>query len=246
MSAPYGKVTAVIPAAGTGYRLASLVPKQILELNGRPIVCYALDLYERLDSVDRVILVVHPYYFSFFEQLIREGNYAKVQKLVPGGATRWDSVYAGIVEADADTEIAVIHNAVCIFTPPRVVEGCIAAARRVGAAMACTPNTFSNVVRRGSQVDHFIDRSNTVEARDPQAFRLDELKRLHRLARREGKGPYINDAILFLNYGKEVQLVESPPENIKITTRLDLELARLMISIGRRGGARQAQRAVAV
>ena len=87
---------AIILAGGKGSRMKSAVPKQFMELNGKPMVCHSIDTFEHNSNIDGIVLVTSSDYKEYMEKLIQDYSYRKIIGIAEGGAERYDSVYAGL------------------------------------------------------------------------------------------------------------------------------------------------------
>lgn len=87
---------AIILAGGKGSRMKSAVPKQFMELNGKPMVCHSIDTFEHNSNIDGIVLVTSSDYREYMEKLIQDYSYRKIIGIAEGGAERYDSVYAGL------------------------------------------------------------------------------------------------------------------------------------------------------
>jgi 2-C-methyl-D-erythritol 4-phosphate cytidylyltransferase len=150
---------------------------------------------------------------------------------VAGGADRQESVWQGLQASPRDAAWIVVHDAVRPFVAPGLVDAVVGAARRVGAA-TCGVAVRDTVKRVGKGlgvgdeiVEATLDREGLWLVQTPQAFRRALLWEAHDKARRDGyRGT--DDAVLVERLGAPVAMVTGAPENLKITTRLDLRLAR--------------------
>ncbi len=225
------KVTALILAAGEGKRFSAYpVPKQLVELHGRPVISYCLDIYEKLDMVDSIVLVIHDKYDKIFENILIKNKYNKIKKVIIGGEVRQDSVYRGLLACEP-CDLVVIQNGVTIFTAPELIESCIQKACSCGAVTAFVPEEYTSFIFSEEKIDKPVDRSVLGHVRDPQVFDYSLLLSLHKRSQQDKKGPYTNDVFLATEYGYQVHLVESHQYNFKITTDIDIRLAKTILEL---------------
>lgn len=223
------KVVALILAAGEGKRFSAYpVPKQLVELHGRPVVSYCLDLYQKMEIIDSIVLIIHDQYEGVFEKLAKDNGYSKVRKIVIGGEYRQDSIYSGL-QAAGPCDLVVIQNGVTIFTSPELIEACVEKARVHKAVTAFLPEEYTSFMFAGDKVDELVDRTRLGHVRDPQVFSYPLLLSLHEKARKDRKKPFTNDIYLAKEYGQDVYLMESHPYNFKITTDIDIRLAKTIL-----------------
>jgi 2-C-methyl-D-erythritol 4-phosphate cytidylyltransferase len=220
---------AIIAAAGTGSRMASDRPKQFLELAGTPIIFHTLKPFELCDSIQEVIVVLPAEESAGF--LAQAGKYKlrKLARVMPGGATRADSVKRGLMAVRAATaEIVAVHDGVRPFVTVEEIDSTIEAAKRDGAAILARPATDTIKWVEGESVVRTLERRNLRQALTPQCFRYELLRRAYDQA--DVNDPSLtDDSALVERLGHTVAIVEGSTRNIKITTPLDLRLAEAML-----------------
>ncbi len=224
-------IAAIIAAGGRGLRVSSPIPKQFLEIRGKPILAWALEPFFQVNQISKVCLV----YPQGALDLIREKVLGKlaIQKdltLVEGGRTRQESVYNGLRALDKTFEWVVIHDGERPFVRPRVVEDLIVMVQEYGAVTLGTKvKETIKEVGPGLKVSRTLNRENLYRIQTPQAFRYDEILSAHVRAANIGLWDAPDDAYLLEMMGKEVRIMEGPEWNLKITTPLDIALAEHLI-----------------
>jgi 2-C-methyl-D-erythritol 4-phosphate cytidylyltransferase len=205
-------VVGIVPAAGRGERLGGDVPKAFAVCAGRPLIDWSIDV---LASVcDRVVVAVPP-------------GYETGPDRVTGGAARSESVRAAL-RAAPEAEIAVVHDAARPLVTRELIEACVAAVRG-GSDGAVAAAPVSDTIKEADgerRVVRTLDRSRLWSIQTPQAFAAGVLRR----ALEEGDlAAATDDASLVEAAGGTVRVVEAPPENIKVTTRVDLAFAESLL-----------------
>lgn len=199
-------VWAVVVAAGTGTRFGG--PKQYEELDGRRVLDWSLEAARA--ACDGVVLVVPPG---------REGDDERADTVVAGGATRSESVRAGVAAVPADAEVIVVHDAARPAASPALFDAVVAAVR-AGADAAVPGLPVVDTVKRVDDgvVVETLDRSTLVAVQTPQAFRAAVL--------RAARGEATDDAALVEAAGGRVVVVPGEVSNLKITSPDDLARVR--------------------
>jgi 2-C-methyl-D-erythritol 4-phosphate cytidylyltransferase len=220
---------AIIAAAGTGSRMASNRPKQFLQLAGTPIIFHTLKPFELCDSIQEVIVVLPAAESAAFLAQAGKSRLRKLTRVVPGGATRADSVKRGLMSIRAATaEIVAVHDGVRPFVTVEEIDETVAAARRDGAAILATPVTDTIKVIDGDTVVETLARQHLRQALTPQCFRYDLLREAYDVA--DVTDPALTDeSALVERLGHKVTIVEGSPRNIKITTPRDLLIAETFL-----------------
>jgi 2-C-methyl-D-erythritol 4-phosphate cytidylyltransferase len=220
---------AIIAAAGRGSRMAGDRPKQFLQLAGVPIIFHTLKPFEQCDSIHEVIVVLPAEESAGFLSLA--GNYGlrKLSKVVPGGNTRAESVWRGLLSLrTATAEIVAVHDGVRPFVSVEEIGRTVSAAQSHGAAILVGPATDTIKEVRDEEVIKTLDRTALRHALTPQCFRYELLRRAYEHA--DVHDPAItDDSLLIEQLGESVKIVEGNSRNIKITTQRDLEIAEAML-----------------
>lgn len=198
-------------------------------------MAWALTAFQRVPLVKDLVAVVPARRVGWVRRQVGRWGVNKVRRVVAGGATRTDSVAAGVAALAPDVSLIAIHDGARPLIDRAAIERCLAAGRRWGAAIAAVPVTDTvKVVQgtggrdsRGGAITQTPPREQLWLAQTPQVFRRALLERA--LASRPRRLRPTDDAQLVERLGRPVRVVWGSEENIKITTRHDLERARLIL-----------------
>ncbi len=231
-SPPAIPVVAVVLAAGFGTRFDPDSPKQLVTLNGRPIICWSIEAFEADDRVTDVVVVVNPQVRPVVERLVDECGYPKVRAIVDGGPRRADSTISALrllesagIPAGAKL---LIHDGVRPFVSTRCIDACVDALDGVDAATVAVPSTdtilVTDLVGDHRVISDVPDRSGMYRAQTPQAFRFGTIRRAYVLAANDPGFAPTDDTRVVVDYlpGHRVAIVDGDSDNIKITTRDDM------------------------
>ena len=217
----------VVPAAGSGQRMGGLA-KPFLELCGEPVLMRALRPFLDHPAVQEVIVSLPPDHAESPPAWLIEAD--QRIRVVAGGETRRDSVWAGLQALSDALDVAVVHDGARPLVSREVVGRCIAVAGRGVCGVAGVPAVDTmKEVDGGGVVLATPDRSRLWHAQTPQAFPLGVIMEAYRWAFREGF-PATDDAALVERVGGRVVMVESSADNLKITRPEDLDMAELVLS----------------
>ena len=221
---------AIIAAAGAGTRMASDRPKQFLLLAGTPVIFHTLKVFEQCDSIDEVIVVLPAEESAGFLSLAGRFGVRKLARVVPGGATRADSVKRGLMAIrSATAEIVAVHDGVRPFVTVEEIDATVAAARADGAAILVAPVTDTIKQVNDEAVLKTLDRGALRRALTPQCFQYELLRQAYQQA--DVNDPSLTDeSMLVEQLGKRVSIVEGSTRNIKITTAADLAIAEAILA----------------
>lgn len=222
------KTQVIIPAAGSGKRFKSRNPKPLVLLGKKPIIVYALEIFQKCSLIDSIIVVAGRSQLPRFNQILRRYKLSKVKKIIAGGATRRASVLNGLKALDSYIDIVLIHDGARPFVTKEMVHKSIAAAVKNGAAIIAVPvkPTIKQVNPKTLTVTATLKRDTLFEVQTPQVFRKKIILEAHRKNKINNPS---DDALLVEKLGKKVQVVEGSYQNIKITTQDDLIFAESIL-----------------
>lgn len=221
---------AIIAAAGAGTRMASDRPKQFLLLAGTPVIFHTLKVFEQCDSIHEVIVVLPAEESAGFLSMAGKIGLRKVARVVPGGATRAESVKRGLMSIrSATAEIVAVHDGVRPFVTVEEISNTVAAAHADGAAILVAPVTDTIKQVSDRSVIKTLDRGGLGRALTPQCFRYELLREAYQRA--DVNDPSLTDeSALVEQLGHRVSVVEGSARNIKITTAEDLLIAEALLN----------------
>ena len=219
---------AIVLAAGSGTRMGTDIPKQFLDLAGRPVLAWTLTAFERADRIDRVILVVGREHVDACRAQFGRQNFSKVVEVVIGGAERQDSVANGLRAIPTTAGVVAVHDGARAYVTPEDIDAVVLAAMERGAAVLGTPVTDTIKRVNGDQIAETLDRSTLRSVQTPQAFRREVICRAHRSAR-ESRYVGTDEAALVERLGEAVVIVPGRWDNIKITSPEDLDLGMYIL-----------------
>lgn len=227
---------AVIFAGGSGRRMnRDGKPKQFLELKGKPIIIYTLELFEAHPEVDAIVVVCLAPWIPELRRLLDKFGITKVTAIEPGGETGQDSIYNGLRAAanlfPADHTAVMIHDGVRPLINEHTITDNIASVRENGSCITCVPTTETFVVGRHDGLFEIPERKDSLIARAPQSFVLADILSTHEKARAEGRHDFIDSCSMMNSYGARLHTIIGPVENIKITTPMDYFVFKTMVEV---------------
>lgn len=226
---------AVIFAGGVGSRMQSKSkPKQFLEMHGKPIIIHTLEIFEKNEQIDAIVVSCIESWIPYLNDLIDRYAIRKVREVVPGGSTGQGSIYNGLCAAEraanGEKSIVLIHDGVRPLILQKTINDNIASVKEHDSAITCcTVQETIMVVNEDNSINYIPDRSLSRLARAPQSFWLDDIIGAHRKAIAEGIDSFIDSCTMLQYYGHKMYLIDGPKENIKITTPDDFYIMRAML-----------------
>lgn len=209
-------------------------PKQFLELHGKPIIIYTIEIFEKCEAVDDIVVVCHADWIDYLEDLLKKHQIKKVSKVLPGGATGQESIRNGVVylheNSKSNEDIVLIHDGVRPLIDEKTIMENISSVKTFGNCITTAP-VSETVVKAGpnEQIDQIYDRGLCRLARAPQSFYVGDVHNKHMQLVDDGDPQIIDTAMLMSHYGVKLHMIEGPIENIKITTPMDFYIFRAII-----------------
>ena len=223
---------AIVFAGGSGVRMGSGIPKQFLEINGKPIIVYTLQLFQYHDKIDKIYLSVLEQYIPYMNMLIEEYHLQKVAQVVPGGETAQDSIYHALKTAESENpqdSIVLIHDGVRPFVSYEVISNNIESVKKHGNGITCTPCYETIMISSdGASVGQVPYRKETFAAQAPQSFYLKDIIAAHDVVRGlpTRYENMVDACTIIRSQGMEAHMVMGNRGNIKVTTPEDVYIFR--------------------
>jgi 2-C-methyl-D-erythritol 4-phosphate cytidylyltransferase len=245
------RMVAVVLGGGTGQRIGTARPKQLLRLDGRTLIEHCVAAFEQAPGVDEILVVMPGGYTGQVKAMLTDAGYRKVTAVIEGGATRPDStrvalaaIVAGHPGAAAGPGPAggaaladcgvLLHDAARPLVDQRIVADCVAALRDHDAAGVAVPASDTMVVTENGVMHSVPPRETLFRCQTPQCFRLSVITRAHELAAADPAFAPTDDCGVVLRYlpDVDVHIVPGSERNIKITYAHDLAIAEVMLARG--------------
>lgn len=222
------KTYAIILASGTGNRFGSNLPKQFTKIEGKTILEYSIEAFEKSDLIDKIVLIIAPDYIDKARSIITSNKYKKVCKILAGGKTRKESSFIGI-NAISDTEANVlIHDCARPFVSQNIIASCVNALKSYNAITVGIPSTDTIIKVKDNIIEDIPNRSELIRVQTPQGFKLSLIKAAHELTKNDNS--YTDDCgIIFRNKLAQIHVIEGCNQNIKITYPEDIIFAKEII-----------------
>ena len=222
---PLKNCGAVIVAAGSASRMGG-IDKVMAELKGEPMVLRTVRAFQQSDVIRSVVIVTRPDLVETISGLCQGMD--KVCGVVEGGSSRQASVAAGLKALPQGTKLVAVHDAARPLISQAVIDRTVRAAHTYGAAAPAIPVKDTVKVVNGGIVSATPDRSKLRAVQTPQVFDLELLKGALEKARKDN-AEVTDDCSAVERLGMSVKIVEGDEQNLKVTTPMDLQIARLIL-----------------
>jgi 2-C-methyl-D-erythritol 4-phosphate cytidylyltransferase len=218
------KLYALIVAGGSGKRMGAEMPKQYLEIAGRPVLMHTLERFKSFSDSIEIIAVLPENQLRFWGELQKKYSFNVPHTLVKGGKARFFSVRNGLKFID-DPGLADIHDGVRPFVSIDTIRRCFETAERLGNAVPVIPpsDALRMVSEQGSMP---VNRLLVRQVQTPQVFHSSLIKKAYQ---QDYLPEFTDDATVLERTGTRINLVDGNRENIKITTPEDLIISAALL-----------------
>jgi 2-C-methyl-D-erythritol 4-phosphate cytidylyltransferase len=227
------KVYAVIPAGGKGKRGGTSTPKQYLRFHGKELIVYTLEIFQKNNLVDEIIISAEQPYHTLLNKIAKDYNLTKISQLVEGGEERQDSVYNALKAIKAEgassddyallnDDLIVVHDAARPMLSDSILTKAINTAKEKGNALVCL-KARDTLLKGDHIVKEYVDRSEIYYVQTPQIFRYKDLKKAMKKAY-EKNFIGTDESMLIKEIGIDINIVEGSMLNFKVTTMTDIEM----------------------
>lgn len=223
-------LSVIIPAAGSGSRLGSEIPKPFLKIGDRTILEHTIARFDKPELVREIVVPLSKDWLGKVSELVDPKHFNVPIRFIEGGVERMYSIQNALSYLNADSTYVAIHDAVRPFFSDELLDRLIHAVQKFGAAIPGVPVTDTiKVVDKSHIVTETPDRNRLFAVQTPQCFRTDWIKRAYEISVTSGNFG-TDDAALCEMAGYQVHVVEGERDNFKITWTEDLEKARIRLS----------------
>lgn len=225
----------ILLAGGVGKRMGAEIPKQFLKVNGKPIIIYSIEVFQRNPQIEKIVVVCVKDWIDYLDKLIKKYSLTKVEWIVEGGATGHDSIRNGVFflkdKINLDDYI-VVHDAVRPILPQKVLDEVIRVAHEKGNASSsirCHPPIVYTDDFESGVTD--VDREHVMLTASPQVFKYILALKCYEAAEKDNRHDFTFTSSLLIHYGERVYFAKGTTCNIKVTQKEDLALFSALLSL---------------
>jgi 2-C-methyl-D-erythritol 4-phosphate cytidylyltransferase len=215
------KKYAIIVAGGSGMRMGVEVPKQFIEILGKPIIIHTLTVFINAYPDIEIIVVMNSKWHHLWEKVLRQFPVRNFLITTDGGPTRFHSVKNGLNKISDDQSVVAIHDAVRPLVQEDVIHAAFKEAEVFGNAIPVVP-VYESIRMKDGPFNEPVDRNKLLIVQTPQCFQTALIKDAYRQNFDE---KFTDDALVLENTGERIRLVAGNIENIKITKPSDIRIA---------------------
>ena len=226
------RTVAVVLAGGVGARFGEAVPKQLVEVAGTSILAHSIAAFEASRLVDDILVVMAPGHLDAARSIIGASGFTKVVGVIEGGATRTDSTMRALEELGSDECRVLLHDAARPAVSGDVIASVVTALSSHDAVGPAVESTDTTVLVDGDVMVEVLPRDRLRRMQTPQGFILSVIRAATVAAAADDAQEATDDCSAVLRHvpGVDVLIVPGDPDNIKVTTSADLEVAERLLT----------------
>ncbi|MEE3427664.1 MAG: IspD/TarI family cytidylyltransferase [Ruminococcus sp.] len=225
--------TAIILAGGVGSRMGVDRPKQYLVIDDKPIIVYCLEIFEKHNDIDNIVIVVSDEWKDYVIENVKKYGINKVCGYAPAGRTRQHSIYNGLkcTETNApETDVVIIHDAARPLVSDKIIKDCIiGAVEDDGAMPVISVKDTIYQSKDGKSIENLLKRSELFAGQAPESFDFKRYLDIHNSVSDDEIAATAGSSEIAYRHGMKIRLVEGSERNFKITTIEDLETFETII-----------------
>lgn len=226
---------ALIIAGGRGVRMQQEVPKQFLTVNGKPVIVYTLEAFQRHADIDAIAVVCISGWESILSAYAREYGITKLKHIIPGGNCGQASIRNGVLELEKHydrQDLVLVHDAIRPMVSAEIISDCIATATEHGSAIAVIPCQEAMLVTEDQLSTRVsFPRASLRRTQTPQGFPIGTLADAHREALERGITDSIASCTLMVELGRTIYFSHGSEKNLKLTTPDDIDIFKALLAV---------------
>lgn len=225
----------ILLAGGSGKRMGSEIPKQFINIMGKPIIAYSIENFQRNPQINKILVVCIKNWIDRLKEIIVQYSLTKVEWIIEGGNTGHDSIRNGVFFLKGKIfpdDYVIIHDAVRPILPQKAIDEVIRVAHDKGNAsssIVCHPPIVYTEDFESGITD--VDREHVMLTASPQAFKYSLALKCYEKAERENRHDFTFTSSLLIHCGERVYFAKGTTSNIKLTTKEDLALFEALLKV---------------
>lgn len=224
---------ALLTAAGIGSRMHLDVPKQFLHVDGKPVIVYTMEVFQRHPQVDKILVVTLEAWIDALKVYAEKYHITKLEWVIQGGNSGQESIEKGIKELEKHcmgTDVIIIHDGNRPLISSDIISDSLATYKKYGSAIAAIP-CVEAIFRSedGRRSKEMIPREQMFRTQTPHTYSLDKMIWGHKMAEERGIKNTVATCTLMQTLGENVNFSMGAERNLKLTTQEDLEIFKALL-----------------
>ncbi|MEY3084290.1 MAG: hypothetical protein RL037_470 [Bacteroidota bacterium] len=214
----------IITAGGIGKRMESDLPKQFITIGAKPILMHTIELFHNIDKEIEIFLTLPSAWKGYWETLVDKHYFRIPHAVISGGEERFFSIKNALNRVTGD--FVAVHDGVRPFASQELIKNSFRALEKHKVVVPVI-QIKESIRFVKNETTHALNRSEYRLVQTPQCFHTDVLKQIYEQPYDES---FTDDASLAERMGLPIHLIEGNEENIKITTRFDMQVAETLLT----------------
>ncbi len=225
----------ILLAGGVGKRMGADIPKQFMEVKGKPIIVYSIENFQRNPQIEKIVVVCVKDWIEYCQELVEKYSLTKVQWIIEGGNTGHDSIRNGVFFLKDKIDVndfIIVHDAVRPILPQKAIDDVIRVAHEKGNAsssIACHPPIVYTEDGESGITD--IDREHVMLTASPQAYNYSLALSCYEKAEKEDRHDFTFTSSLLIHCKERVYFAKGTTSNIKVTKKEDIALFEALLAV---------------
>lgn len=225
----------ILLAGGIGKRMGTDIPKQFLQVKGKPVIVYTIENFQRNPAIEKIVVVCVKEWMEELKTIVKDYNLTKVEWIIEGGKTGHDSIRNGVFflkDKVTEEDYVIVHDAVRPILPQKAIDEVLRVAHERGNASSCIARHPPIVIKDDSiSGTKDVERDKIILTASPQAFHYPLALRCYEQAEKENYHDSTFTSSLLIHCSERVFFAKGTTCNIKITTKEDLALFEALLSM---------------
>lgn len=226
---------AIITAAGVGSRMKLPIPKQYYQVNGKPLIVYTLEAFQKCEEIDGICLIISEQYEPEIKKLLKTYDLSKVRWIAYGGESNQMSINNGLAMLDGkinDNDIVLVHDGIRPLVTADIIIDCIEVAKKNGNAIAAVPCNEAMLFTKDKCISNkSIDRNNIMKTQTPHAMAFLDMKNLMKKTIQRGQKESVAICTMLIEDGQTVFFSKGNNLNFKLTQPEDISLFKGILAM---------------
>ena len=225
----------LIIAGGVGARMGQDIPKQFINVYGRPVIVYTLEAFQKHPSIDAIEVVCLDGWHDVLWAYAKQFGIAKLENIVSGGKNGQDSIRNGLYDIasrhNGSDDIVLVHDAIRPMVSNDIISDNIRVCRQYGNAITVVPCTAAMLKTFDSlSTEEQVPRDNLKITQTPQAFFLQDIIAAHKEALEKGITNSVASCTMYIELGRKLYMSAGSEKNLKLTTAEDIEIFKALLN----------------
>ncbi len=224
----------LIIAGGSGVRMNGRVPKQFMNISGRPVIIHTLSVFQKNKNIDAICVACLGGWEKWLQKSAEKYGITKLRHIAAGGKTGQESIFNGLTllgNLYPMDSVVLIHDAVRPMVSDEIINNCIRGVKKYGNAVTAIDCYDAMMITSDGKTSHqFIPRELLRRVQAPQGFKLSDILMAHKIANNRNIKNTVTSCTLMAELGWPVYFSRGSEKNLKLTYATDIEIFQALLN----------------